>query len=160
MVSAVAVANEFIRLGKRDNKFFTPMQLLKLVYIAHGWMYGFFNQPLIEDRIEAWKYGPVIPTLYQKLKPFGGAIVQEELDSYWSKFIASEQLTTEQKSVVNFVYQKYGVFDGIKLSMITHQNNTPWSRIFSHEGWSDEIPNDLIRTHYSELRQKVLASNG
>lgn len=36
-ISSVAVANEFIGLGKQDNKHFTPMQLLKLTYIAHGW---------------------------------------------------------------------------------------------------------------------------
>ena len=60
--SARAVANEFIRLAKADCKSFTPSQLMKLAYIAHGWMLALYQRPLITDRIEAWKYGPVFLT--------------------------------------------------------------------------------------------------
>lgn len=158
MVSAISVANELIRLGKQDNNYFTPMQLLKLVYIAHGWMFGFFNKPLITDSIEAWKYGPVIPELYHKVKVYGGNQIPQEINSLFS--FNHEQLNEEEKSVVNFVYRKYGNLGGVKLSMITHQNDTPWSRIFSLDGRGDIIPNDLIRQHYVELSSKVLAENG
>lgn len=152
MVSAITVANEFIRLGRQEGKRFTPMQLLKLVYITHGWMLGFFNKPLINENIEAWKYGPVIPDLYQAVKRYGGNEVEEEIPA-----AAHQELTSEEKSVINFVYKKYGELGGIRLSMITHQPGTPWSRIFSHEGWGDVITNDVIREHYAELCKKVLA---
>lgn len=152
MVSAITVANEFIRLGRQEGKRFTPMQLLKLVYITHGWMLGFFNKPLINENIEAWKYGPVIPDLYQAVKRYGGNEVEEEIPA-----AARQELTSEEKSVINFVYKKYGELGGIRLSMITHQPGTPWSRIFSHEGWGDVITNDVIREHYAELCKKVLA---
>lgn len=152
MVSAITVANEFIRLGRQEGKRFTPMQLLKLVYITHGWMLGFFNKPLINENIEAWKYGPVIPALYQAVKRYGGNEVAEEIPA-----AGHQELTSEEKSVINFVYKKYGELGGIRLSMITHQPGTPWSRIFSHEGWGDVITNDVIREHYAELCKKVLA---
>lgn len=158
MLSAITVANEFIRLGREEGRFFTPMQLLKLVYIAHGWMYGFFNKPLIKDDIEAWKYGPVIPDLYHALKEYGSKTVPAEVSSFWNIF-SNEDLTPEQKSVINFVYRKYGSLDGISLSMITHQTDTPWSLVFSHEGWGDKIPDSLIHQHYSQLSQKVLTTN-
>lgn len=151
MVSAISVANEFIRLGMQDGNKFTPMQLLKLVYISHGWMLGFFNRPLINENIEAWKYGPVIPDLYQAVKNYGRDFVDREIPNSFP-----EQLTDEEKSVINFVYRKYGNLDGIRLSMITHQKDTPWSDVFSHEGWGDVIPNDVIRGHYSGLRNKVV----
>ena len=77
MVSSITVANEFISLAKKDGYYFTPMQLLKLVYIAHGWMFGFFNEPLIDDDIEAWKYGPVIPNLYQAIKNYGSRQIED-----------------------------------------------------------------------------------
>lgn len=152
MVSAISVANEFIRLARQEGKRLTPMQLLKLVYITHGWMLGFFNKPLIREDIEAWKYGPVIPDLYQAVKRYGGNAVEDEIPS-----TDHEELTSEEKSVINFVYKKYGQLGGIRLSMITHQKHTPWSDIFSHEGWGDVIPNDVIREHYAELCKKVLA---
>lgn len=155
MVSAISVANEFIRLGKEENNFFTPMQLLKLVYIAHGWMLGFFGKPLINEDVEAWKYGPVIPELYQEVKNYGREKVRSQISS-WRGF-SRQPLSDEEKSVIHFVYKKYGKLDGVRLSMITHQPGTPWSRIFSHEGWGDVITNDVIREHYAELCKKVLA---
>lgn len=156
MVSAISVANEFIRLGKEENNFFTPMQLLKLVYIAHGWMLGFFGKPLINEDVEAWKYGPVIPELYQEVKNYGREKVRNEISSWPT--LSRQSLNEEEKSVIHFVYKKYGNLDGIRLSMITHQKDTPWSDIFSHEGWGDVIPNDLIRNHYKGLTTKVLAN--
>lgn len=156
MVSAISVANEFIRLGKEENNFFTPMQLLKLVYIAHGWMLGFFGKPLINEDVEAWKYGPVIPELYQEVKNYGREKVRNEISSW--PIPSRQSLNEEEKSVIHFVYKKYGNLDGIRLSMITHQKDTPWSDIFSHEGWGDVIPNDLIRNHYKGLTTKVLAN--
>lgn len=154
MVSAISVANEFIRLGKEEENFFTPMQLLKLVYIAHGFMLGFFNKPLINENVEAWKYGPVIPDLYQKVKSYGKDKIKNEISS-WSVF-SHRPLSEEEKSVIHFVYKKYGRLDGVHLSMITHQKNTPWSDIFTHEGWGDVIPNELIRNHYAHLTNKLL----
>ena len=79
--SARAVANELIELAKQEGRAFTPLQLLKLVYIAHGWMLGLRQKPLIRDRIEAWKYGPVIPALYHDLKRYGADFVQAPISS-------------------------------------------------------------------------------
>jgi len=47
------------------------MQLIKLVYIAHGWTLGLYNQPLIGKQVEAWTYGPVIPSVYHDFKHYG-----------------------------------------------------------------------------------------
>ena len=53
--------------NKHDGRF-TPFQLIKLVFILHGRTLAALNQHLIFDRIEAWRYGPVIPVLYHELK--------------------------------------------------------------------------------------------
>ncbi|MCD8455896.1 DUF4065 domain-containing protein [Xylella taiwanensis] len=46
------------------------MQVLKLVYIAHGWHLGFRQEPLLNKRVEAWRHGPVIRSLYEKVKKY------------------------------------------------------------------------------------------
>jgi antitoxin SocA-like protein len=74
-VQARVVANEFIRLAEADGRALTPLQVIKLAYIAHGWMLALYQRPLISDSIEAWKYGPVIPTLYHALKKYGAGSV-------------------------------------------------------------------------------------
>ena len=58
------IANCFIRRAKNDHESMSIMRVLKLVYMAHGWTLAVLNRPLIMDRIEAWEYGPVIPTVY------------------------------------------------------------------------------------------------
>ena len=67
----IAVANFFIQKSIETGLEVTPMKLLKLVYIAHGWSLGLFGEPLIDEAVVAWTYGPVIPDLYKVLKDYG-----------------------------------------------------------------------------------------
>ena len=48
-----AVANYFLTKAKDAGKQLTPMQIIKLVYFAHGWSLGLLRSPLIDDQIEA-----------------------------------------------------------------------------------------------------------
>ena len=74
-MNAQTVADDILKLAKRRGMVLTPMQLMKLVYIAYGWYLAMHNARLFDDRIEAWKYGPVIPNLYHATKHFGGNII-------------------------------------------------------------------------------------
>lgn len=65
---AKAVANFFLKRGHP-----TQMKLHKLLYYAHGWHLGFTGEPLLDEAIEAWAYGPVVPSIYQELKMLGSA---------------------------------------------------------------------------------------
>jgi uncharacterized phage-associated protein len=38
MATAYSVANELIRLAQAENKQLTPLQIMKMAYLAHGWM--------------------------------------------------------------------------------------------------------------------------
>ena len=67
-VSALVVADQLLWL--RQDIETTVMHVLKLVYLAHGWMLGLHKRPLIKEQVEAWLYGPVILVLYQKYKYF------------------------------------------------------------------------------------------
>ncbi len=40
------------------------MKLHKLLYYAAGWHLGFTGEPLFDEDIEAWQYGPVVPSIY------------------------------------------------------------------------------------------------
>ena len=68
----VAIANYFIGLYELDKKNsgegLDLMQLLKLSYLAHGFKLGITGHPLSNENLEAWRYGPVFPSIYQAFK--------------------------------------------------------------------------------------------
>src|SRR5262245_61420633 len=72
---AKAVANRFLNLARLEEKNLTPMKLQKLVYYAQGWCLGLNDCPIINEQVEAWQYGPVIPTLYHTFKEFGNGAI-------------------------------------------------------------------------------------
>lgn len=147
MYDAAAVANTFLELAKRDGKRLSNMQLQKLVYIAHGWMLGITDKPLIKNKVEAWQWGPVIPDLYHPLKKYGSGIVDEPLP-------AKQTLETETAEMLisSAVWAGYGELSALQLSAITHKDGTPWSKIrLENPGRHALIPNEVIAEHYQQL---------
>lgn len=157
VVSATAVANAFIARGARDGKQFTPMQLLKLTYITHGWSLAFFDKPLMDDDIEAWKYGPVIPNLYKAIRHYRGNPVTTPIMLLNGEI---DDITEEQNKLIEFVYRRYGHLDGISLSALTHEPNTPWYEFFNKITWGRKIPDAIIAKHYKEKLEELKKKHG
>lgn len=143
------IADYFLFIGKEDPTM-TPMKLIKLVYIAHGWYFGLNNEKLINEPVQAWKYGTVIPSLYETFRHFKGAkitdIPKEEPDT----------ISTEDKSFLKKIYEVYKKYNGLELSAKTHQPNTPWSitwnKLINGSGEINlNISDDLIRNYYKDL---------
>lgn len=148
-VRSSSVANELIRLAKASGRSLTPLQIIKLAYIAHGWMLGIYQKPLISDRIEAWKYGPVIADLYHAMKRYGAGFVTDELSGG-----DPSELDGQQKQLVHEIFNAYGKMTGVQLSALTHQPGTPWFQTWSGPGKNAAISNDLIAEHYRLLARE------
>jgi uncharacterized phage-associated protein len=118
------------------------MQVLKLVYIAHGWHLGVYGRPLVNEPIEAWKYGPVIPSLYHEYKRYGSSVIKNGSSKSPAGFDSEEKSTIEQ------VWKGYGGRTGISLSSLTHEPGTPWSITVQQTGHGSIISNDLIEDFY------------
>lgn len=148
--SPLAIAQHVIDHCARTgiNNSLTPMQVLKLVYLAHGWMLGIHGRPLINQDVEAWTYGPVVPTLYHALKVFGSRVVD------CVPGVRVEQLDGQEESIVGQVCKVYGERSGVELSTLTHQAHSPWDVTWRKYGKSAVIPNDVIEEHYRSLAQQ------
>jgi uncharacterized phage-associated protein len=145
---AATVANRFIELAENDGgRRLTPMQLIKLAYIAHGFSLAIKNRPLLDEPVEAWRYGPVIPSLYRKLKNFGNGGVDKRI----ARFFSSETLASEDVELIDAVYAKYGHLTGGQLSFLTHKQGTPWSDAYRPDEYGIELEDGDIRRHYADL---------
>src|SRR5256885_15287234 len=85
MENTFSIANYFIQRGIDSNKSVTPMKLQKLIYFAHGWYWAIKNEPLIDESVEAWKYGPVIPSVYHAFKHYGTDSIKSLKTDIWSR---------------------------------------------------------------------------
>ena len=67
--NAIAIANYFIDKAnsvQRQENDLTLLRLVKYVYIAYGFALAILKKKIIDerfDKVEAWKYGPVIPSV-------------------------------------------------------------------------------------------------
>lgn len=145
MADARIVANRFLELARERGQSLTPMQLLKLVYIAHGWTLGLTGHSLIDQRVEAWQYGPVIRELYNSTRQYGGGPITAPI------FTFPGTLAPAQDDMVQQVYGLYGHLTGLALSNITHMSDTPWAKTYTPGSFGDVIDNDVIADHYRRL---------
>lgn len=140
---ALNVAN-YLLAKSAPNGGLDALQTLKLSYIADGFVLGLLDQSLIEDDVEAWKYGPVIRKIYSSL-PAGTTKV-----STIGNGVAAP-LQGDVQAVVDDVFQKYGSLSGVWLSSLTHREGTPWDLTWKRFGKNSIIPRELIQTHYRKI---------
>jgi len=139
--SSITIASYFIeKSGGRK----TPMQLNKLTYIAHGWYLAIKDSPLIVDEVQAWKYGPMIPVLYNVFKAYKNECVP------YKPIEETKYISPDDKVLLDKILDVYGKCEGTDLSALTHQDGTPWDTIWKKSGEFSVIPDKLIKDHYIE----------
>ena len=153
MHDSATVANRFLELANEAKKTLTPMQLLKLVYIAHGWSLGLYGVPLIRHEVQAWQYGPVIPELYERIRKFKSLPVEGPV-----KASRRDQLSDRDLDIIRQVFVRYGDLPGPALSRITHADGTPWTLTYRPGTFGLVISNDLIEDYYFRLANRNDAS--
>lgn len=149
MYSSFDISKKILELADQEGRQLSPMKLIKLVYIMHGWHLGIKGVPLINDTIQAWKYGPVIPELYHVIKRFGTESVDPQLIDLYSK----KTLTAETADFVESLWPSYKEMSAIELSALTHIDGSPWSETYSGEYYRP-ISNETIQNYYSSLIEK------
>lgn len=145
-------------LSKHDY-IFTSFKLIKMIYIAHGRTLAAFDKPLIHDRIEAWRYGPVIPVLYHELKMWGDKKIQnlhycgtdinnaklcKERLNFFKTIISSQEC-----SIVDNVINEFGNRSFEDLQLLCHARGSPWDACYDGKMYA-EIPDERIKKYYKE----------
>ena len=145
--SAITIADEILKIAKAHGQTVSPMKLMKLVYIAHGWALAVLRRDLFNNRIEAWPYGPVIPDLYHATKRYGAREIPLGDVGAPSEVLVDR----ETRAFLESVYRLYGNYSAIGLSDMTHQAGTPWQKQYVPGKRGIEIPDQLISEHYEGL---------
>ena len=160
MFSALAIANHFLELAEDEGKSLTPMKLQKLVFLAHGWYLGVTGLPLIGERVEAWKWGPVIRELYYETRKFKGEPIIGKIERIsWENpwdggdIYKIPESENEVRDFIRMIWETHKDYSAITLSNWLHRKGSPWDRV-----WNDGskvlpkwIPDEMIRKYYKDL---------
>ncbi|WP_345772996.1 type II toxin-antitoxin system antitoxin SocA domain-containing protein [Mammaliicoccus sp. I-M35] len=111
------------------------MKLQKLIYFAQRESLALTGEVLFNDRIEGWKFGPVIPKLRYYLDE-----MYEPSDT--------DKLNDTEKYVINNVISQYGMYSGWYLRELSHHEKC-WKKsrinLNNNEVGNREItPEDII----------------
>ncbi len=148
MASVFDVADYIISRCPSAQSDWTKLQ--KLVYYAQAWSLAWDNRPLFEERIEAWKNGPVTRALYRRQRHEVG------------KRGDPGRLVPEALMTIDAVVDAFGKKPGAWLSELAHRER-PWIEArqgLPPEARSDnEISLETMRSWYKPQAagQKVLS---
>lgn len=154
--TAIQVANEFLRIARKKNKEITPMKIQKLVYFAHGWNLALFDKPLIDEQVEAWKYGPVINSLYHEFKSYGNQPIKRlgtEINWEKDEFTPPEKIKdSDTLKLIKKIWEVYGKYTPFQLSVATHKDGTPWEKTYKDDlPKGTDIDQSEIKTYFTQL---------
>lgn len=164
------IANFFVKKAQEEQIPLTLMKIIKLVYIAHGWHLAHKKSPLISEPVEAWPYGPVVPSVYYAFKQYGKKKIEQGVRNLpvdkFEKVIPPDTL-----EILSNVWEAYKKFDAFELSSLTHQKESPWDikmKEAANSGYnpyaSNVINNDIIGAYYQQkldkAREKSVSHNG
>lgn len=159
--SAIDIANYFVDRGISCGRPLTPMQVGKLTFLAHGWALGITEIPLINEPVQAWKFGPVIPSVYFSFQGYGDKQIDKAAPQF--SFLSEKpEIDSKDAEFLNDIFDEYGRYTGGQLSTLTHRPGSPWEetvREYLRRG--EEIPrflvieNSRIESYY---RQKAIAN--
>jgi uncharacterized phage-associated protein len=160
--SPSVVANTFLKLGREAHQVIDPMKMQKLVYFAHGWHLGLDTGPLINEPIEAWDYGPVVPSLYRELKSYGAGPIVDPIEEIAPKprggfaMVSREIEDPNEIAFLTRIFEVYGQLTALQLSEMTHQPDTPWSKIRSQFSGlrGVVIPDEMMAAYFKQLAQR------
>ena len=119
--SALNIAKWFISYNnaQEDTDFLTDLKLQKLLYYAQGISIKYTGKTLFNEKIVAWKHGPVVKEVYDVYKKFGREPIKEDIESI--------SINGDVEVILKDVYEEYGQFSAGKLVDMTH-NESPWKK--------------------------------
>ncbi|SOD97113.1 Panacea domain-containing protein [Spirosoma fluviale] len=148
MFDAIYIANYFVNLGILKDAPVTHMKLQKMLYFANGLHLALTDNPLLKEEVEAWQYGPVVSSVYQRFKEWGSRPITSPQPS------GNIEPDKQTLDVLGAVWDITKDIDPIKLANWTHLENSPWYTAFKKAGCTTNcnapIDNELTKKYFTE----------
>ncbi|MGH6808388.1 MAG: Panacea domain-containing protein [Ensifer adhaerens] len=150
-----SIANILLDLADKRGVALTNLAINEILYFLHAWYLAKFNSPLLDAKIEAWDYGPVVREVYSEFKKYGSEPISGRAHRFdidrLEKIIATADLSSGDMSFIESQFEKYSGYTAGRLVSISHEKGGPWDRVYNESGRVNpgmEISDDLIRDYF------------
>lgn len=135
------------------------LKLQKLLYYCYAAFLERTGERLFEDPIVAYKYGPVIESVFQDFKIHGSSVIDYQEDEEFVLSTEKNAVTPSFIKIVNSehgvvvidcildVLNTYGELNPFELVEKTHQEGGPWHRVYK-PGENCVLTDDLITQYH------------
>ena len=140
--------------AKKEGIALTHLKLQKLVYILHGWHLAKFGKPLIDEAPQAWKYGPVIKSLYHALKIHASLRITRPIELRRSGVFEIPYIPEKYAQTLDYlntVWDAYKHATAAQLIEVTHKDGTPWHGVYRPNAENLAISDNAIQAYYRNL---------
>lgn len=130
----------------------SQLEVQKLVYFCACEYLKKYNEHLFEkENFEAWSYGPVISSLYHKLKKYEreSITINKNFDTnvcIYSRMIKFKNYK-EIIDIVDKTLEKYQNYSSSELVEESHIKDGPWYKVFNNHN-KNEIPKNILEEFY------------
>lgn len=140
----VIVSNNILNRAFADEVSVSPMKLQKLLFFVASEYAKETKTPLLTEQFQAWDYGPVLRSVYDEYRSFGGSPIR----AYAKDAAGKSQMIDETKDealrrAVDRIWDHAKGLSAVHLSRITHVEGSAWFKTFQRSR-SGAIPNDEL----------------
>lgn len=140
----IQIANQLLLYSAdKGGELMTNMKLQKMLYYQQGFHLAYFGTPLFNEDIEAWMYGPVVPSIYEEYKSNGRNGIEPNRELAFS-FEQKKEL-----ALFNEVCKVYGAYSAIGLMNMTHEE-MPWKSTPTGEGEGHVIAKEKMQSFFKK----------
>ena len=147
-VPATTVCNNILFRAISEKIDVSPMKLQKLLYFVACEYIKKTGTPLLNEAFEVWKYGPVLPSVYNEFKSYGKEpILTYAKDAKGISYIVDEDAVPDLKFAVDRIWKSFKNWSGVALSQITHKDGSAWS--YSYDRYKPVVENDRMKEDFT-----------
>lgn len=153
------VCNYLIDKSLLNGRPLSNISLQKLLYFAQGvHLANRDGLPLFNEDFVAWKFGPVVESVYHEFKIFGNNYIAPDFyqkNDFEKRYISfTDSLTQDHKACLDVTYKAFGHFSAYELVELTHVKDSPWSKAYQEDANNvikkDDIKNFFLSTYLNK----------
>lgn len=141
MYSAMDVAKYVIDYSNKSNYAISNLKLQKILYFIQANFLVNLDKACFYEDIEAWNFGPVVPSVYYKYKVFGSSNISSN-ESTNEKFLLND------RKLIEIMIDECSKYSASQLVDITH-NQRPWKNAY-RRGANNIITNESILEYFKK----------